>query len=458
MKPTGFARLALLGAWVLAPIAIAQAGTVHGTVVNGTTSKPAPGIELTLVQLQGGMQEVAHSKSDAQGEFTFDNPGLGAQPMLVRAVYHGVTFNHAVPPGTSTAQVDIYESTKDVKTINVSSHVVIFQPNGTTMIVGEEYQIENKSQPPVAYFKTEGSFDFALPEGGQLQQVAAAGPAGMPVVQLPIDKKKNRYAIAFAFRPGDSSVRLSYELPYTGNSATVKIPTIYPGGRLLIAAPPSVQISGDGLAPGGQEQGMSLYGRQDVPAGTLVAVSVSGTAPPPDANAAAAEQGQGRDAQQGGGESGGVTIQQVPGRLNDIAPTWMIAGVFVVGFGILGFLLSRKKVATAPVESHEHAGEAAGPRQKKAKPSVASAAPVAIETPTPIAPRAVAPAPAEPVTPTNGESTLAEVDAAIGTSLDALKERLFRLELRHQAGTISEAEYAQERARAEKVLRDLVRG
>jgi hypothetical protein len=50
------------------------------------------------------------------------------------------------------------------------------------------------------------------------------------------------------------------------------------------------------------------------------------------------------------------------------------------------------------------------------------------------------------------------VDAAIGTSLDALKERLFRLELRRQAGTITEQEYAQERARAEKILRDLVRG
>jgi hypothetical protein len=72
--------------------------------------------------------------------------------------------------------------------------------------------------------------------------------------------------------------------------------------------------------------------------------------------------------------------------------------------------------------------------------------------------RSSQPAPAAPVTHTNGASSMAEVDAAIGTSLDALKERLFRLELRHQAGTISEAEYAQERASAEKVLRDLVRG
>jgi hypothetical protein len=445
MRRNSYARLALVVAFLLAPLAIAEAGTVRGTVMNGTTGKPAPGIELTLVQLQGGMQELAHSKSDAQGEFAFDNPALGAQPMLVRAVYHGVTFNHAVPPGTSTAQVDIYESTKDARTINVPSHVVIFQPNGATMIVGEEYQIENKSQPPVALYKTEGSFDFVLPEGGQLQQVAAAGPAGMPVVQLPIDKKKNRYSIAFAFRPGDSSVRFSYELPYTGNSATVKIPTIYPGGRLLVVAPPSVQISGDGLAPGGQEQGMNLYGRQDVPAGTIVAVSVSGTAPPPDANAGADQGQQGRDAQQGGGESAGVSIQQVPGRLDGLK--WYLVAGFL-GLFVMGAILLGRKPVVAVVGAAGAGEEVQPPKQKKAKPS-----------PTPaVAHAAPSATPASNAVSANGEATLAEVDAAIGTSLDALKERLFRLELRHQAGTISEAEYAQERARAEKVLRDLVRG
>ncbi len=430
-------RLALLGALVLAPLAIAEAGTVRGTVMNGTTGKAAAGIELILIQLQGGMQEVAHSKSGAQGEFTFEHPGLGAQPMLVRAVYHGVNFNHAVPPGTAIAQVDIYEPSKDAKTINVASHVVIFQPNGATLSVGEEYQIENKSQPPVAYFRSEGSFNFALPEKGQLQQVAAAGPAGMPVVQLPIDKKNNHYSIAFAFRPGDNSVRYSYTLPYEGNAATVKIATIYPGGRLLVVAPPSVQISGDGLAPGGQEQGMNLYGRQDVPAGTLVAVSVSGTAPAPDANAGA-EQGQqqGRDAQQGGGEATGAGIQQVPGRL-DVLKWPLIAG-FLCVFALVAILLARKPVVAvavpAPVEQ-----DVAAAKQKKPKSKAPSA-------------------PSTPAVPTNGAASLKELDVAIGTSLDGLKERLFRLELRRQAGTISEEEYALERASTEKVLRDLVRG
>ncbi len=437
------ARLVILGALVLAPLAaIAGAGTVHGTVINGTTGKPATGIELVLIQLQGGMQEVAHSKSGAQGEFTFDHPGLGAQPMLVRAVYHGVNFNRALPPGSTTAQVDIYETSKDAKTINVPSHVVIFKPNGATMIVGEEYQIENKSQPPMAFYKTDGSFDFALPEKGQLQRVDAAGPAGMPVVQLPIDKKKNRYSIAFAFRPGDSSVRYSYELPYAGNSATVQIPTVYPGGQLLVVAPPSVQISGEGLVPAGQEQNMNLYARQDVPAGTLIAVSVSGTAPP-EANAGAdqGQQGgqQGRDAQQGGAESAaGVSIQAVPGRLDGLK--WYLIAGFAVLFAMGAILLGRKPVVV--VAAAEVMEELASPKQTKSK---ASAAPATS-------------APAVTVAPTNGAASLAEVDAAIGTSLDALKERLFRLELRHQAGTISEAEYAQERARAEKVLRDLVRG
>ncbi len=437
------ARFAFVAVLALASWAtVAEAGTVRGTVVNGTTGKPAAGIELALIQLQGGMQEVAHSKSGAQGEFTFDNPAIGGQPMLIRAVYQGVNFNRALPPGSTTAQVDIYELSKDAKTISVPSHVVIFKPNGATMIVGEEYQIENKSQPPAAFYKTDGSFDFELPEKGQLQRVDAAGPSGMPVTQLPIDKKKNRYSIAFAFRPGDSSVRYSYELPYAGNAATVKIPTIYPGGQLLVVAPPSVQISGEGLAPAGQEQNMNLYARQDVPAGTLVAVSVSGTAPPPDANAGAdqGQQGgqQGRDAQQGGAESAaGVSIQAVSGRLDGLK--WYLIAGFAVLFAMGAILLGRKPVVAVAGGALVEA-EVASPRQKKS-----IAAPAAL-------------APAVTVAPTNGAASLAAVDAAIGTSLDALKERLFRLELRHQAGTISEAEYAQERARAEKVLRDLVRG
>jgi hypothetical protein len=68
---------------------------------------------------------------------------------------------------------------------------------------------------------------------------------------------------------------------------------------------------------------------------------------------------------------------------------------------------------------------------------------------------------ASPVQSFSGAATtqsLGAVDREVGASLDQLKDTLFRLELRHQAGTISEQEYAEQRARAEKILRDLVRG
>ena len=434
---------ALAFACGLASMGIAQAGTVRGTVKNGTTGQMAAGIELVLLQPMNGMQEVAHSKSGAQGEFTFDHPGLGTQPMLVQADYHGIHFNQMAPPGVGTVEVDIFEPTKDPKTIDVASHFIIFQPNGATLKVAEEYQVENKSQPPHAYFRTDGTFDFTLPEKGALQEVAAAGTAGMPVTQLPIDKKNNRYSIAYAFRPGDSTVRYSYELPYPGNAATLKIPTIYPGGRLLLVAPPSMQVSGEQFVATGQEQGMNLYLRQDVPAGTLVAVNVSGTAPVGNAGGGADAGPQGRDAQNGGAESGGVEVQAVPSRLDSMK--WPLLVGFAVVFGVLAYLLSRKQVVA--VGGGEIAAEA--PAVKASKKQKAQHA----ATPAPMTP-----APPSAKTPSNGPANLSEVDRAIGTSLDALKESLFRLELRHQAGTITEEDYARERAKAEKILRDLVRG
>ena len=111
--------------------------------------------------------------------------------------------------------------------------------------------------------------------------------------------------------------------------------------------------------------------------------------------------------------------------------------------------MARKPVA-AVVGVPGSAAEALVKKTKKEKSAAAAAhAPATL-----VASAATPAANAGP----NGPVSLASMDAAIGTSLDALKERLFRLELRRQAGTISEDEYAQERAKAEKVLRDLVRG
>jgi hypothetical protein len=431
VKP-GWSPCLALGIFLLVPLSSVYGATVHGTVKNGTTGKPAANVEVVLIQLQGGMQPVLNSKTDAEGHFTFDYPAIGTQPMLVRAVYRGINFHQPLPPGRNELEVDVFEPSRDAKTISVGTHFVIFQPSGATLEVGEEYAIKNDSQPAQAYFRPDGNFEIALPDGASLKQIAAQGPSGMPVVQAPIDRGKNKYSVAFAFRPGENGVRFSYELPYVGNTASVKLPTVYPGARLVVVAPPSVQITGEGLEAGGLEQGMSVYSRDGLAANSTLAVSISGTAPPPSSNASDSDAGaQNRDEQQGSGPASTAAIQAVPGRLDVLK--WPLVGGFLCLFALMAILLARRPVVAVA------GGFSGGVREVPAKPSKKTAA-------APVAGPAV------------HSANLAELDTAVGTSLDALKDTLFRLELRRQAGTISEEEYNQERARAEKVLRDLVRG
>jgi len=432
------ARVAAFFAGILMFANAGRAATVHGTVNNGTTGKPGAGVEVILIQLQGGMQPVANTKTDSAGQFTFENPNIGGQPMLIRAVYKGVNFHQPLPPGKDAVTVDVFEPSGDSKIITVPSHVVVFQPNGDKLTVGEEYGVKNDSKPPQALFRTAGNFEVTLPDGVDLKQIAAAGPSGMPVVQAPIDKGKSRYAIAYAFRPGESVVRLSYELPYPNNAATVKLPTTY-GGRLLVVAPPSVQLTGDGLQMAGQEQGMNIYERANVTVGTAISISLSGTAPPPATESAADSGGApGRAENVQGGENS-AAIQSVPGRLDGLK--WPLIGGFCILFALAAVLLARKPVAIAVTMPENFA---------------------AGSTPTATAPAAKAKTPRDAKTSAAengaGAETLASIDRNTNHSLDALKEKLFRLEIRHQAGTISEEEYSRERAKAEQILRDLVRG
>ena len=232
----------------------ARAGTVTGTVRNGTTGKVAAGVDVILIQLQGGMQPVANTKTDAQGHYSFDNPALGQAPMLIRAVYQGVNYHEPVTPGQATADVEVFEPTEKATAFSVTAHAVVLQPSASGLTVGEEYTITNKTQPPVAFYRADGSFVFSLPDGAQLDNVSAAGSAGMPVIQSTIDKGKNKSAIVFPFRPGDSEVRISYKLAYPGNQTQLNIVSPYAVDRLAVFAPPPMQISGMVLSPPGKRR------------------------------------------------------------------------------------------------------------------------------------------------------------------------------------------------------------
>lgn len=428
--------------------AAAFAGTVTGTVTNGTTGKPAAGVDVILIQLQGTMKPVAQTKTDAAGHYQLDDPALGAGPMLIRAVYRGVNYHEAATPGKTTVDVQVFDPTDKASAFSVTAHAIILQPNGNDLTVGEEYNVQNKTQPPVAYYRASGSFLFSIPDGAQLSDASVVGTSGMPVTQSPLDKGKNEKALDYPFRPGDSGIRIAYHLPYSGDQAQIRFSSPYAADRLAIFAPPSVRVNASGFSPAGQEQGFSVYMREAVAANTPISVSISGTAPPPQPSGASDNGG-------GAGATGGddsqnpsvnsradsgtaapvASVTTMPARLDSLK--WILVAGFAAVFVLGALYLWRQPQTVAAGASGETVDFAAA----TAKPG---------PSPKPQA----APAPAAPATGV----TAAGIERAVRGSLDELKDTLFRLELRREAGTISEEDYARERERVQKVLRDLVRG
>jgi len=420
--------------------ASAHAGTLSGTVINRTTGKPTPNVDLTFLSPTQGMADLGSAKSDSQGRFSITKDAIGTAPVLVRATYHDVSFNTFAPPGRPEVEVEIFDISKDPKTIKINSHIIIFQPQGEKLIGAEEYAVDNSSQPPAAYFRSEGNFDFAIPENGNLGQVTTTTSMGMSVNQASIDKGKGRFSIAFPFRPGQTNVRLSYELPYPNNSASLKLPATYSGMKMLVVVPPGVTITGEGLTSAGQEQGMMVYTHDPLPAKGTLAVSLSGVGAPP-----AADQGE-QGAQEGNSRTGGQEVIAAPSRIDDVK--WYLFVGIAALFGLGAILLTRKQVVVADSDAAAleptPAKSAKSAKSKKAPPAPAAASADG---------RTLA---AGLQTGSSRSNAAAAVDEHVTVSMDSLKDQMFRLELRRQAGTISDEEYAREKAKFDKLLRDLL--
>jgi hypothetical protein len=190
--------------------------------------------------------------------------------------------------------------------------------------------------------------------------------------------------------------------------------------RMLLVAPPGVTLTGDGISAAGQEQGMNVFLHEALAAKGALAVSVSGVGSPPAAEAANSQgQQQGQD---GNSRTQGQQVDVAPPRIDDLK--WSMLFGLVALFALGAILLSRKQVVVAPAAEPEDPAPAQSKKAAKAA---------------------------------RQQADIEAVKESVNANLDALKEDVFRLELRKQAGTISEEDYAREKSRVEKLLRDLVR-
>jgi len=432
-------------------LASASAQTLSGTVTNGTTNKPAVGDEVILINLTTTMEIAANTKADSSGKFSFKLSG-GAGPHLIRAVHQGVTYHQIAPPGVSSVDVNVYDVATKVSGLTVTADVIRFQADSGTMQGVRLFVVNNQSSPAKTQLN-DHNFEFYLPPSAKIEQVQARAPNGQPISSEAAPEtgknsaEKNRYAINFPLRPGETQFQLEFILPYTGEIKIDPKP-LYPAEHLVVvlpktmqfkaANPPSFQSMQD-PSQGDSQVEVARQTKPGQPLGfTLTGNGVITESPGEVASGAARQQDQFQQQQQpdqpqardngspdnrpGGGL--GVPID-APDALQQYR--WPILGGFAVLLAIGGWVVTKRQPASSVALT------------SAAKPGPASSGSGAAVHST-------------PPTPTAPATSAATLVARSSMLLEALKEELFQLEVEKKQGKITPEDYEKARAALDQTL------
>jgi hypothetical protein len=233
---------------------------IDGTVINGTTGKPQPGVNITLVKPgQQGMQTIGTTVSDASGHFFFEKDQPGGGPQLLQALYSGVNYNKLMTPNipTSNVELNVFEATKLPAVARVTQQMMLIEPSTGSIAVSENVIIQNDSATTYSNPAT-GSLRFFLPPpaNGQVR-VQVQGPQGMP---LPRAAERTEtagiYKVDYPIKPGETQFEVDYALPvgspFTFRGEVVNIKGM-PAGPMHLIVPAGVTLTGKDLQNVGTE-------------------------------------------------------------------------------------------------------------------------------------------------------------------------------------------------------------
>ncbi len=400
-------------------LASAAAQTLTGSVTNGTSGKPAAGDEIILINLSSGMEVAAKTKADSAGKFSFKlSDGAGAGPHLIRAIHQGVTYHQMAPPGTNSVEVQVYDVAKKIADLSMTADVLRFEADGGQLHGKRLFAVNNTSAPAKTQMN-DHNFEFYLPDGAKLESAQARAPNGQPIVaEATPQSEKNRYAIAFPLRPGETQFQVEFTLPYSG-SIKIDPKPLYPAQHVVVVIPKTMQFS---AANSSQFQSMQDPGQSDTivqvaqqtQAGQSLPFTISGTGTisesPAQVASGAAQQGQGRDNRPGGGLGAPI---DAPDPLQQYR--WPILIGFALILAVGAWVVMKRQPATV-----------AAPTASIADPRVALHSSAVSATSTPAAKSAML--------------------------LEALKEEMFQLELERRQGKIAPAEYEKAKAALDQTL------
>ena len=415
----------VLVALLLSSFAFAAA-SLTGTVKNSTTGKPSAGDDVVLLKLGQGMEEAGRTKSDAKGNFTFAVDDAQT-PHLVRVIHQEVTYHRMAPPGSTSVEVEVFDVANKVDGIAVVADIMRVQVEQGQMEVMRAFAVQNTSKPPRTQMN-DRNIEFYVPAGAQIVEGLATTQGGNTLKLDPVQERdKTRYSFLFPLRPGVTQFQVAYQLPYTG-SANLDPRPLYPLQHFVAILPKTIQFT---AAPGTNYQPMNDPAQPDanvqVASGTTVgqslAFKITGEGTLQSRSEGDNSQGEPASAAPESRPGGGLGPPiDAPDPLQKYR-WWILTGfaVILVGGGI--FIASRQQAA------------ARAARLGSLKIQMQDVD----YDPDMLVGRELA---SRAVTPQRASSML----------LEGLKEELFRLEVEHQQGHISQQEYEQTKAALDQTL------
>jgi hypothetical protein len=410
-------RLSALAAAVVIFSGLSFADSISGTVTNKTNNKPAAGDDVVLIRLAQGMQEATRTKTDAKGNFTLQLPEPGMH--LIRVTHDKANYFRPAPPGTQSVDIEVYDAAAKVAGVSSEADVMRIQTDesGKSLRVVENFFVKNDSNPPRTQFG-DRPFEFYLPAGAVVEGSAALAPGGMPVQASPMALgDANHYTFVFPIRPGETRFQITYKLPYTGSLKLGPKPTT-PTDTIAIMMPKSMSFqagSGASYTPVTEETTAQTYVARNVSPSQPLEFTVSGAGqlPRDSAPTTAGDSGPAGPQQAGGGSAatdtrpgGGLGTPIDPEGTNDPWAKykwWILGGLGLAMAAGAGVMLKNGPQSTTAV--------------------------------------------------TNLQPVAASMSAASGDLLSTLKEELFVLETDRLEGRLGEAEYAEQKAALEVVLK-----
>jgi hypothetical protein len=421
----------IFGLSFLLSSAMAQAATVSGTVTDKTTNKPAVGDAVTLLEPMSGMSEVSHAATNAQGHYSLDLPGQ--VPYLIRVMHQGAEYFIAAPQGGGNGDIAVYDVAAKVDGVTISEHVTGIETDNGQLRVVERYDIHNASSPPRTQWSKQ-SFEVILPTDAVVGDASAQRPgaSSLPTsVKLNPEGTKGHYAFDFPIQPDDGGkgtlFQVQYDVPYSGGKYSFHSQVTLPADTVWIVLPKAMTFtggSGSAFESSPQDPSVQTFLARNVAPGKALEFSVSGTG----SFARDDQNGQGGQGGDGGPPQAGAPASGPGGGLGEPINTpdplskykwWILGGLALLLAAAAAFLLRRPPPtgAGATLDADLIASPRISPAYSASSSSGASAA------------------------------------AKNAALLNALKEEMFALESEKISGTLAPAEYAEQKAALETVLK-----